>query len=334
MSLAGKDDYEKLQNLVKKTYKDQGIWFLNGYWHKFSAEAELVWQYVHKFQSLDLQKGAEGCEVDELTAHRFLEAYQQTQTVREMRDNLRATGAIQGNPKYFPLTHFLIFKYQINYKELVNSTQGDNQAEIEEAQNKLRAVQAAFDDSQKKAEEAKTAVALSKTKERESREKEAELKAAKQELEAALAELRAQETAYNDKTNSLRAKGEDESISVVQRNKAKNELAQHLAEDPLNLRKSKINQEAAVKKAERSALAAEKAAKDAAEAVVNSEKAKQAAEAAVEEMAAKVDEAEQFLQEVKSKPGCAAGSIFWLERELHEAKAFLPERKGGYQKKK
>jgi len=330
--LSGKDDYEKLTNLTKKCYKDQAIWFLNGYWHKFSDDAELVWKYVLKFQQLDLQKGAEGNEVDEVNAHRFLEAFQQTQTVREMRDNLRGTGAIQGTPKAFPITHFFIYKYQINWKELINSTQGDNAAEIEEAQKKLQAVQTAFNDAQKKAEEAKTAVDLSKTREKEAIQKEAELKAAKIELEAALKELHAQESAYNEKTNSLKSKSEDESASGVQRNKAKNELAQHLAEDPLPLRRSKINQEAAVKKAE-------KATKAAAEAVIASENAtkaavaaKQAAEKAVEEMSAKVDEAEAFLQEVKSKPGCAAGAIWWMERVLHEAKAYLPERKGGYRK--
>jgi len=339
-------NFNKLTSLTKKAYKDQAIWFLNGFWHKYSNDAELVWKYVHKFQQIDLQKGAEGNEVDEMNAHKFLESFQQTQTVREMRDNLRATGAIQGNPKAFPLTHFFIFKYQVNWKDLINSTQGDNKEEIEEAQRKLKAVQIAFNASQKKAEEAKAALDLSKTREREAKakeqesiQKEAELKAAKIELEAALAELKAQESAFNNKTNSLKAKSEDESTSVVQRNKSKNELAQHLAEDPLPLRRSKINQEAAVKKAEKATKAAadavvasEAATRAAADAVAASEKAKQAAEKAVEDMSAKVDEAEAFLQEVKSKPGVAAGAIWWMERELHEAKAYLPEKKGGYRK--
>jgi len=49
-------------------------------------------------------------------------------------------------------------------------------------------------------------------------------------------------------------------------------------------------------------------------------------------MAKKVEEAEAFLQEVKSQPGCAHGAIWWLERELKEAKAYMPEKKGGYKK--
>jgi len=45
----------------------------------------------------------------------------------------------------------------------------------------------------------------------------------------------------------------------VQRNKAKNELAQHLSSDPLPLRRAKITQEAAVKKADRAAQVAKEA---------------------------------------------------------------------------
>jgi len=128
-------------------------------------------------------------------------------------------------------------------------------------------------------------------------------------LEAALAELKAQEDAFNNKTNELKAKvrpfsllypyssvpplpiclftcssspvvyflcgeksiraicaythsfgltlqSEDESIGLVTRNKAKAELAQHLSSDPLPLRRAKITQEAAVKKADRATQAA------------------------------------------------------------------------------
>jgi len=38
------------------------------------------------------------------------------------------------------------------------------------------------------------------------------------------------------KKNELKKKSEDTNLGVVQRNKAKNELAQHLSEDPLPLR--------------------------------------------------------------------------------------------------
>merc|ERR1712063_56368 len=84
--------------------------------------------------------------------------------------------------------------------------------------------------------------------------REAEAKAAQQELEAALAEVKAQEDAYNQKKADLELKSTQG--GVVSQNKAKAELSQHLAEDPLPLRRAKITQEAAVKKAERATNAA------------------------------------------------------------------------------
>ena len=79
------------------------------------------------------------------------------------------------------------------------------------------------------------------------RAREADQRSAQQELEAALAELKAQEDAYAARTAELKAKSEGGGVAAL---RAKNELAQHLSEDPLPLRRAKINQEAAVRKAE------------------------------------------------------------------------------------
>jgi len=95
-------------------------------------------------------------------------------------------------------------------------------------------------------------------------------------------------------------------------------LAQHLASDPLPLRKAKITQEAAVKKAKRAVKAAAEASA--------------AAEAALDDCQKKFEEAEAYLIEVKSKPGSAQGQLFWIERELKEAKFYLPEKRGGQKK--
>ena len=70
------------------------------------------------------------------------------------------------------------------------------------------------------------------------------MKASQLELEAALAEVKKQEDAYNAKTETLKKKSEEG--GVVSRNKAKNELAQHLAEDPLPLRQAKITAEGSI----------------------------------------------------------------------------------------
>jgi len=386
--LQGANDSEKLKNLCSKTYKDQAIWFLNAFWDEIGDQAELFWKWVHKLAQLDLQKGANGNEVDELNQHRFLEFFHETMTVAEMRDNLRSTGAITGTVRMIPLSHYLIYRFKIDWHTLVNAAQGDNRKEIENAQRLLDEVQVAFKEAEAKAEsskaafreaaereanakkrdeaakkseaEAKVSEAAAKEREAESRQRENESRAAQEELQAALAELHAQEEAFNNKTAELKGKSEDESIGLVTRNKAKAELAQHLASDPLPLRRSKINQEAAVKKADKATAAAaearaaaetaanqatkdrhhaeddarqaSQARSEAEEARHHAEAAKVASEKAAEEMRVKFEEAEAYFNEVKSRPGSAKGALWWIERELHEAKAYLPEKKGGYKK--
>jgi len=280
MTLRGANDLDKLKDLQSKPYKEQAVWALNAWWgvppQNFNEQTgERLWQFVKKIAELDLQKGKDGNEVDELQAHRFLEAFKETMTVSEMRDSLRSTGAITGNVRFVPLIHILIFKFKLDWHKLVNAAQGDNRAELEEAQRKLDEVQAAFTAAEARAREAK--------------QKEAEAKTAEQELQAALKELKAQEDAFNNKTQELTAKSEDQSIGLVTRNKAKAELAQHLGSDPLPLRRAKITQEAAVKKAERATAAAVEA--------------RNAADAAREDMAKKLEEAEAYFEEIRSKPG-------------------------------
>ena len=53
------------------------------------AEAENVWNQVHLFNEMDSAKGKEGCGLDEMMAHRFLEKIKETLTVRSMREKLR-----------------------------------------------------------------------------------------------------------------------------------------------------------------------------------------------------------------------------------------------------
>ena len=102
---------------------------LSAFWDFFAEkEAETIWNYKHKFDELDLNKGKDGNELDELNAHRFLEAFKQEMTVREMRDLLRKKNALRekgmigpcckhlhssvlaGASKYVPLCHFLAAK--------------------------------------------------------------------------------------------------------------------------------------------------------------------------------------------------------------------------------
>merc|ERR1712100_823060 len=136
--------------------------------------------------------------------------------------------------------------------ELVNRSQGDNREEMESCSKMLDEVKVFF-----KTAEARQQDALAR--ENDAREAEAPFKAAQEELEAALAEVKSQEDAYNSRTEELKKKSE--TGGVVSRNKAANELAQHLAEDPLPLRKAKITLEAAQKRAEKTRAPFEAATK-------------------------------------------------------------------------
>jgi chromosome segregation ATPase len=397
-ALKGANDSEKLADLSSKNYKEQTIWFLNAFWEEFGKnEAEKLWSFKSQMDVLDQANKAEGSSVDEFQAHRFFEKNNETMTVQEMRENLRSTGAITGTLKLVPLTHILIFKYKVNWKELVNAPQGSKE-EINQAESLLREVSAAFAEADAKASEAAAAVkearakeaeaksredeakrtaaeatkrdeaarsteAEAKAKEADAREQEAPFKAAQEEVDRALADVKSQEETRDNKTQDLTRKSSEG--GVVAQNKAKAELAQHLAEDPLPLRKAKITLEAALKKAEKARApfeaatkqaeaaraaaseaakqasaarsAAEAAAKQASDAKseaeksrARSEEASRAADAAVEQARVRLDEAEAYLNEVKAR--MPHGRSWWLEKEIEERKKYLPSRKGGVQK--
>ena len=111
-------------------------------------------------------------------------------------------------------------------------------------------------------------------------------------------------------------------------------MAQLQAEDPLPLRKAKITLEAAQKRAEKARAPFEAATQQAVAARQRSAEAARIAEEAVQDARRQVEEAEQFLQAVKNKPGQPMGALWWIDRELLEQKAYLPESRGGYRKAK
>merc|ERR1712137_299002 len=402
-------DLDKLHVVCQKTYKEQAVWFLNCFWEEFAdKEAELIWQYVLKNAELDLENHETGSGLDEMKAHVFLERFDETLTVREMRAKLRSTGAIgeSERPKLVPLMHYLLYKYNADWHTLVDETrQGDNKEELEKAEQMLKEVQQAFQESERAASAARKALLEAQSKEADAKAREAEAvareneavqreneavqrekeaverenaakaseqqakqreaaakqaevdaQAAQKELEAALAELKKEEDAFNAKKSELERKGNDESIGLVTRNKAKNELAQLLAEDPLPLKRAKITQEAAVRKADKATQqaaqtrqASEASASSASKARAQAEadaaarqqaeqkaqasaKASAEADAAVDAALARLKEAEDYLAEVRSRPGQAFGALWWIDRELHEQKKYIPESKGGIRK--
>uniref|UniRef100_A0A6U1WWW6 Calcium-regulated actin-bundling protein C-terminal domain-containing protein n=1 Tax=Vannella robusta TaxID=1487602 RepID=A0A6U1WWW6_9EUKA len=389
-SLLLMSDLDKLHTLCTKTYKEQGVWFLNCFWEDFAEkEAETIWNYVETNATLDIEEHEEGHALDEMKAHVFLEKFDETLTVREMRAKLRSTGAIgeTERPKKVPLTHYLLYKYNVNWHSLVDETkQGDNSEEMEKAERLLAEVTAAFKESEERASEARNALnaavsaenaakqreaeavesenaavsaenaakareaeavesenqavqqendakaseaaavereneavqqeneavqreASAKASEEEAKKREAsakeshaksqekeaaakkdadvaaaahsEAQAAQKELEEALAALHAEEKAYNDKKAELERKSTEG--GVVSMNKAKNELAQHLAEDPLPLRRAKITAEAAVKRAEKASKVSADARASAEASADAASKARQVAEDAAQE---------------------------------------------------
>ena len=65
MSLPGRDDKEKLEALGNRTYKEQAVWYLNGYWKKGAEQqTERVWKYAHDASKLE-DKGMAGGILDE-----------------------------------------------------------------------------------------------------------------------------------------------------------------------------------------------------------------------------------------------------------------------------
>src|SRR3990167_191286 len=309
--LPGKNDHEKLQALAGLTYKQQAIWFLNGFWELAEKDAERLWSYTLTCAELDLELNDQGNGLDEVNAHRFLEKYNETLTVRELRDKLRRTGALEEHerPKAVPLTHFLLFKYNIDWHKLVNASQGDNSAEIAEAKRLLATVKAAFTEAEASHKEANARAVDAANSEREAlareeeaRKQEAPFKKAQEELQAALDEVHNQESAYHGKIADCERRSQEG--GVVQQNKARAELAQLKAEDPLPLRKAKITLEAAEKRAAKARAPFEEATKqaEAARALATADRqkadaARNAAEQALENAKQKVAEAEAYLEE-------------------------------------
>jgi len=333
MSLAA-----NFKKFTAKNYADQGKAFLNAYWQQHQGDdAEKVWIFWEKFCELDLDNGKEGNDLDEFNAHRFLEFFNETKTVKEMREQL--TEADLDFNKRLALIEYLLWKYGHTVSDFLSKPQGSEE-ELKKFQEMLQRVQDALANAQKKAEEAQQATEEAKKREASAKEeaakakaRENEAKAAEDELRTALNELKAQEDAYNQKTEQLKKKSEEG--GVVSRNRAKNELAQHLAEDPLPLQRAKITQEAATKKAEKARLVAQEAANKAEESAKEAEKARVAAEEAADEASSAVAAAEEEVKKAEAKleeaklAGTGMGNIFWAERELAEAKKYMPKKKGG-----
>jgi len=283
-------------------YKDQAIWFMNGFWHDLGPDgARQVHSYIEHFIELDKlssdAKGKDGCELDQFWSAKFLEDKDTAMTATQRKEALRTID--QDNNGKMAAIEYLIWKYKKTVDQVMAASQGDNREALAAAQAKLDAVQQAIADLQPKLKAAQEAYAI--------------VKAAEDEVAAAVAELKAQEDAYANKCKELEAKSKTGGVAGA---RAANELAQLKGEDPLPLRKAKITQEAALRKAEKARKAAEEP--------------KLRLEEAYTELEAKMEAARQELEEVKRMGGPTYGAFWWMERELFEADKSLPRAKQKY----
>jgi len=296
------------KRLISLAHHDQAVWFLNAFWNGgIKPHVEEIWENVLKFQELTKMGDKSDHDLDELMGHKFLETVGETMTVLQLRSKLSEIDVDKN--KRMAISEYLLFKHKKLPHDLVNAPQGDS-AELAKAQALVDQATRALDELLTKLEEQKAAATRLAAA-------EAEAAKAEEEARAALDELQAQEKALADKIASLEKKSEEG--GVVSRNKAKAELEQLRAEDPLPLQRAKLNQGAAVRRSEKARKAAEEqkiAALEAAERL----------EAASRDAEAKKEEALKYLDRVKAS-GAGAGKIWWLQREMFEKQKYLPKAK-------
>jgi hypothetical protein len=297
----------KFAEITAKTHTQQAVWWLNGFWADGASEyAETLWNQVllmieaetgqKKLYGKRAQEVKEGCDLDELKSHIFLEKQGETLTVRALRARLKELDI--DNNKRMCLSEYLLAKHKKTPQQLIIAPQGDaDAAKLQAAQDQLNRAQDQLSDVQD---------ALEKQKQAEKKVKQAEA-----ELQAAIKELEALETAYKSKCAELEAIGNSDA-GAVKKNKAKNELAQLQGEDPLPLRKAKLTQGAALKRVEK-----ERVAMEVATAAVAEEVAK--AKAAVAEAVLTIEAIK------KAGGGVAHGAVWWMEREIVEMRKFMPK---------
>jgi len=313
--------------VTQSVYKNQAVFFLNAFWpehqkkeKKFEDLPELVWKFHQKMLEVDKTQWeevhkklwktgwTEGNSLDEFFSHKYLEILGKTLTGIAFRDEFRKIDV--NFDKRMALVEFLIWEFGRNVVEMMKRPQGDNQEEIMAAQAALESVQKALVDLQIKLEAQKQALEAQ-------REAEEKVKKAEAELKVAVDDLVKQENDYKHQCDTLHAKAHDDKAGAVSRNKAANELAQLKEKDPLPLRKAKITQEAALRAVQVQRKAAE-------EATAHCEAEKKQVEQAVEDANKKLAKAQETLDEVSRKGGGGQGSLWWIQREINEAKSFLP----------
>jgi len=312
--------YPTIKDLGQLPYAKQCSFFINGFFSE-GIDCDLVYTIYNKFISLDKKK-EKGNELNEFDAHRLLESFDETLTVKDMRETMKLID--QDFNLHVSCIEYLTFKFGKTVKQVCECPQGDNTAAIEKAQKKLETVLAALADVEEKLEASKQAVAEATEAHDKAQHEERVLAGLQAELSSAIAELDRVESEFKSKMASLEATSTDMSLGPVKRNKAANEVQQMKGEDPLPLRKAKITQEAALRKVTKQKVMAEIATQNAASTKIKAEEAKSALEAAYADLEVKMQEASAEVEEAKSAAGEAHGDFYFLDRALFIADESLP----------
>eukprot|EP01122_Echinamoeba_exundans_P008933 TRINITY_DN3046_c0_g1_i1.p3 TRINITY_DN3046_c0_g1~~TRINITY_DN3046_c0_g1_i1.p3 ORF type:complete len:243 (+),score=102.96 TRINITY_DN3046_c0_g1_i1:2604-3332(+) len=142
------------KSFTAKKYAEQAQAFLNAYWGEHEKDAEQIWKWTNQFIELDHEKKAEGCDLDEFNAHRFLEKAGETKRVVELREELRAID--MDFNKRMAIIEYLLFKFKRTVADFVKRPQGTNeelakaQAALQEAQNEIARIEAKKNELQEK----------------------------------------------------------------------------------------------------------------------------------------------------------------------------------------
>ena len=321
---------EKFRTITCKPYAEQAKWYLNAFWADIQnsnpEEPEEVWKAVEAFIAVDHKNGKNGNELNEVCAHHFLQKIGRVLTALELRAELRKID-LDANGE-MALVEYLLFQYKRDVAECCNNPQGGgaDPAELKAAEEKLNAISKANDELQEKLVAQKALEAASKEAEAKVKAAEDAVREAEAEAKAVEAALQAEQDKYDNECTRLSALSTDETVGIVKRNMAVQQLAQLKGSDPLPLQKAKITQGAVVRRVAKAREAAEAETAKAVSAREAAEEGTRQIELAVADMQKQMKEAEDALKKLKMAAGAPHGAIWWMEREIAEKKKYLPQR--------
>jgi len=179
-------DKEKFASITAKPFSQQAVWWLNGVWdEEKDGQAENIYKLVQTFKFIDNggrviveykgkakeknEEYKEGNELDEFKAHKFLETLGETLTALELRKKLENIDVDKNHKLAF--IEYLIFKFKKTPEQVIKFAQGDNKQEIDNAQAQVEEAQAAVQAVQQKLADQKEALALAASEEADAKKK-------------------------------------------------------------------------------------------------------------------------------------------------------------------